>query len=198
MVHSFISQFALCILLVTSTFAFFKASVAERLGAILVCASWLGADAVSFFLKNLLSQQNLETTLLVMDGALALGVSSARATLHQGVAGYGDADAKRRACAPWRCDGGLGSAVQELPHLQQPLEFRPHIPAHLRHRHRVASSPSRPDIGRRRDGARGLKAFVSSARFNAGSLKRHAALAAARTGNFGCDYDSPRKRRIRG
>ena len=73
MVHSFISQFALCVLILTSAFAFFKAGVAERLGAILVCTSWLGGDAVSFFLKDLLSQQSLETTLLVMDGALALG-----------------------------------------------------------------------------------------------------------------------------
>jgi len=133
MVHSFISQFALCILLVTSAFAFFKASVAERLGAILVCASWLGADAVSFFLKNLLSQQNLETTLLVMDGALALGFLALAL----------------RFTKVWLGTAMLMQSGELALHLQQPLEFRPHIPAHLRHRHRVASSPSRPDIGRR-------------------------------------------------
>jgi hypothetical protein len=73
MVHTLLSQAALFALLATSLFALIKAGAAERWGAILICLSWLGGDAVALLFKNILSQQLFELTLLVMDATLALG-----------------------------------------------------------------------------------------------------------------------------
>jgi hypothetical protein len=73
MVHSLISQIALCTLLAVSAFAFLKGGVAERCGAALICISWLGGDSISFLSRNLLSRQSFELTLLIMDAALAIG-----------------------------------------------------------------------------------------------------------------------------
>jgi hypothetical protein len=73
MVHSLISQIALCTLFAVSAFAFLKGGIAERCGAALICLSWLGGDSISFLSRNLLSRQSFELTLLIMDAALAIG-----------------------------------------------------------------------------------------------------------------------------
>jgi len=74
MVHSFESQIAIVALVLACVFAFLKGGDAERLASVLVALSWLGCDLIAFLLKDRVSQEARELTLLAMDGVLAVGL----------------------------------------------------------------------------------------------------------------------------